>query len=62
MPEKSFKDKAQKYKSKYYSAKAGKQSGGNNKEMTQDHNTSNNVISMVNSDVDTPDNLDYLSE
>lgn len=68
MPEKTFKEKAQKYKNKYYAAVQAKkeQTGGNIAQMSHDPavsaNTFNNMIAMVGGDVETPDNLDYFSD
>lgn len=67
MPEKTFKEKAMKYKRKYYAAKATmEQNGGNIAAMQTDPTVSmytyQNMINMVGGDVATPDNLDDLSE
>lgn len=67
MPEKTFKDKAQKYKRKYYEViKAKGQEGGNIAEMSQhpqvSADTYQNMISMVGGEFETPENLDYMSD
>lgn len=61
MPEKTFKEKAMKYKRKYYAIQATKtQEGGN---VNTPLSTYQNMINMVGgNDIDTPDNLDDLDE
>ena len=68
MPEKTFKEKAMKYKRKYYATEAAKtQSGGDIAAVANQPiasmNTYQNMINMIGgNNIDTPDNLDELSE
>lgn len=63
--EKTFRYKAEKYKSKYYNA-IKIQNGGNNAQM---HNSANasihslqNMMTLVGGDVDTPNDLNEMSD